>query len=491
MKKRINQIDYFRNNPIEIQNKVFLDLIKRGKHTLYGKDFSFNNISSYSDFSKLVPISSYEELFPYIDKSRIGYQNVLWPGSVRWYAKSSGTTNDRSKYIPITKESLYDCHYKAGKDMMSLYCNNYPETNLYNGKGLMLGGTQENNKYYNFTEGDLSAILINNFPFWVNIHRTPDLQTALLSDWEQKLEAICQQSVKENVTNITGVPSWVLILLERILEKNKCDNLLEIWPNLELYMHGGVHFEPYVDHFKQIIPTEKMNYLEGYNASEGFFGIQDQKDSKDLLLMLDYGVFYEFIPLKDYNNGKIEAIPLEDVSIDEIYVLVISTNGGLWRYIIGDTIRFTCLDPFRIKIVGRTKSFINAFGEELMVDNAEKALKITCENHRCSIENYVVAPRFMSAGSGFHQWIIEFKTSPNSLMEFKKELDSQIRNLNADYDAKRDNNFVLRELDIIVAKKDLFYLWLKQNKRLGGQYKVPRLHNEPEMFDEILNLNEV
>ena len=489
MRKRFYQINHFKKNPEMVQEKVFKHLINKGTSTFFGKKYNFSEILNFSDFSKYVPLHTYEDLFPYINKLRIGKQNILWPDKIKWFAKSSGTTNDKSKYIPISYDSLYECHYKAGKDMLSLYCNNYPDTQIYNGKSLMLGGSQIYNEEYDFCDGDLSAILINNFPFWVSMHRVPDLNTALLSDWERKLNLIVKKSIKENVTNITGVPSWILVLLEKVLEETSAKNIIEVWPNLELYMHGGVHFGPYKSQFHQIIPSDSMNYIEGYNASEGFFAIQDQRDSKDLLLMLDYGIFYEFITLKDYNKGIEKTIMLSEVLIGEIYVIVISTNSGLWRYIIGDTIRFTSKDPYRIRVVGRTKSYINAFGEELIVENAEDALSICCEQYNCVVENFIVAPMYLNSGSGFHKWIIEFKIPPESIDLFGKELDKTLKTLNSDYEAKRTDSLVMKELEIIVARENLFYSWLSKYNRLGGQYKVPRLDHSSKIFSEILDLN--
>lgn len=487
MRKRIHQIDFFRKYPIEVQEEVLEKLIAKAKDTSFAIDHNFKNIKSYSDFKNQIPLRRYEELYPYIKRQKKGEKNVLWPGKVKCFAKSSGTTNDRSKYIPISEESLRECHYKGGKDMLSLYCNNYPNTKMFNGKGLMLGGSLKNSSDY--TEGDLSAILINNFPFWVNMHRSPTLETALLKEWNRKLDLMTNQALKENITNITGVCSWVLVLLHKIIEKSGAKNIAEVWPNLELYMHGGVNFSPYKNQFNQLIPCSNMNYLEGYNASEGFFGIQDQKDDKDLLLMLDYGIFYEFISLSDYHRGEKITINLRDVKLYEIYVIVISTNAGLWRYIIGDTIRFTCLNPFRIKIVGRTQSFINAVGEELMVENAEEALRLSSEKHQCMISDYIVSPVFVDKAVAYHKWIIEFSDKPDSLENFKIDLDKNLKLLNSDYESKRTNDFVLLPPEIIEAKPRLFYTWLEKNKRLGGQYKVPRLDNSTEIFNEILELN--
>ena len=489
MKKRIHQINLFRKFPHDVQKEVFSLLIEKGKNTSFGEDHKFHKINSIVDFRKQVPVRTYEELFSYINRVRESEKDVLWPGKVYWFARSSGTTNDKSKFIPITRDSLEECHFKGGKDMLSLYCNNFPETNLYNGKGLMLGGSLEQNMVYNYTDGDLSAILINNFPFWVNMHRSPDLQTALLKDWELKLDLISDQVLREDITNITGVCSWVLVLLNKILEKSGSENIQEVWPNLELYMHGGVNFSPYKNQFEKLITKENMNYLEGYNASEGFFGIQDQIQEKDLLLMLDYGIFYEFIPLDKFNKGNKEALCLKDVSLNTTYVIVISTNAGLWRYIIGDTVRFTSLDPYRIKIVGRTQSYLNAVGEELMVENADEALKICAEKHNCTISNYIVSPFFINEAIAVHKWIIEFVRFPASKSDFMRDLDDSLKKLNSDYESKRYKDYLLLPPELIDVKKGIFYNWLSKNNRLGGQYKVPRLDNSTKIFLDILQAN--
>ena len=489
MKKRIHQINLFRKYPHDVQKEVFSLLIEKGKSTSFGVDHKFHKINSIDEFRKQVPVRTYEELFSYISRVRENEKDVLWPGRIDWFAKSSGTTNDKSKYIPISRDSLEECHFKGGKDMLSIYCNNFPETNLYNGKGLMLGGSLEQNRVYNYTDGDLSAILINNFPFWVNMHRSPDLQTALLKDWELKLDLISDQVLREDITNITGVCSWVLVLLNKILEKSGAENIKEVWPNLELYMHGGVNYSPYKNQFEKLIPKGNMNYLEGYNASEGFFGIQDQQKEKDLLLMLDYGIFYEFIPLDMFNKSNKEAVCLKDVSLNTTYVIVISTNAGLWRYIIGDTVRFTSLDPYRIKIVGRTQSYLNAVGEELMVENADEALKICAQKHNCTISNYIVAPFFKNDAVAIHKWIIEFVRFPDSKSDFMIDLDDSLKKLNSDYESKRYKDYLLLPPELIDVRKGVFYDWLSKNNRLGGQYKVPRLDNSTKIFLDILQLN--
>ncbi|MBT3622104.1 MAG: GH3 auxin-responsive promoter family protein [Flavobacteriales bacterium] len=488
MQKRIDKIEEFCKNPIQSQENVFDFLISKGKDTAFGKSHQFSAITNYSNFSKKIPIRTYEEFSVFIDRARDGEQNVLWPGKIKWFAKSSGTTNAKSKYIPITEESLEDCHFKGGKDMLSLYGNNFPFSDMYNGKGLMLGGTIKNSENGSYKDGDLSAILLDEFPFWVNYHRIPDIETALMSRWEEKLERIAQQSLTANITNLTGVPSWMLILLKRVLTISGKDNISEVWPNLELYMHGGVNFEPYREQFKTLIPSKKMNYLEGYNASEGFIGIQDKNPSEGLLLMLDYGIFYEFIPMRDYKKGILKAIPLQEVKLNIDYALVISTNGGLWRYLIGDVIRFTSLAPFRIQIIGRTKSFLNAFGEELIVENTDKALLAACSICTASIKDYTVAPIFIDNDSGGHQWFIEFSKEPENIDLFTQELDKSLQSLNSDYAAKRSNNLILSSPEIIVIQNNEFYTWLKQNNRIGGQYKIPRLSNNRKIADEILTL---
>ena len=486
IKRRIENIRHTIKSPHKTQEKVFRNLIKKGRQSVFGKKYKFNNITSYQDFTESVPINTYEDLYPYIKRIMCGEMNILWPGKTKWFAKSSGTTNSDSKYIPITQEALYKCHYKGGKDMLSLYANNFPTRNLYNGKGLMLGGSFKYNKY-NIQEGDLSAILINKFPFWVNMHRVPDKKTATMSDWEIKLEKIANQAIKENITNLTGVPSWMLILLQRVLSKTNKKNILEVWPNLELYMHGGINFTPYKERFQELIPSEKMNYLEGYNASEGFFAIQDKHMSSDMMLMLDYGVFFEFIKIEKYRKGEMRTINLSDVELNKDYVVVISTNSGLWRYIIGDVIRFTSISPFRVNITGRTKNYINVFGEELMIHNTDNAIINTCKKLNCSIKDYTVAPVFINNQSGRHQWLIEFNNAPQNMSLFAKLLDDNLKFLNSDYKAKREKSLVISKPEIISIKNNEFYNWLSKNNRTGGQFKIPRLNNDRAIINDILS----
>jgi len=486
MQKRISNIDEFCNNPIKIQEKVLNFLISKGGNTAFGKAHHFNAINDYVHFSKNIPIRTYEEFSIFIERARKGEQNVLWPGKIKWFAKSSGTTNAQSKFIPITQESLKNCHFKGGKDMLSLYGNNFSNLDVYNGKGLMLGGSLKKSSTGNYKDGDLSAILLDEFPVWVNYHRIPDIDTALMEDWEDKLERIAKQAVKTNITNLAGVPSWMLILLKRVLAISGKKNISEVWPNLELYMHGGVNFEPYKAQFKTLIPSEKMNYLEGYNASEGFIGIQDKNPSEGLLLMLDYGIFYEFIPMEKYKKGIREASPLKDVQLNTDYALVISTNGGLWRYLIGDVVRFTTAKPYRIKIIGRTKSFLNTFGEELVVENTDSALLAACNKYNASIKDYTVAPIYIDANSGGHQWLIEFENSPSDFSLFTIELDNNLKQLNSDYATKRSNNLIIGKPEIVCLEKREFYKWLAKHNRLGGQFKIPRLCNNRRIADEIL-----
>jgi hypothetical protein len=490
MKKRMPQIELFLKYPFQVQEDVLFNLLLKAKNTEFGTQYGFSSIKTYTDFKNQIPIKNYEELFPYIRKLRMGYENVLWPGETRWFAKSAGTTNAKSKFIPISEIALIDCHYKAGKDMLAIYCHNHSNTKLFNGKGLMLGGSQNIQTSKNYIEGDLSAILLDNFPFWVNMHRIPDLQTALHPIWKEKLKQIVKQGIQENVTSLTGAPSWMLIILQKILLETKTKNISEVWPNLELYMHGGMNFSPYKEQFKKLIPSKEMNYMECYNASEGSFAIQDQTHNNEMLLMLDYGIFYEFIDMKDLKNGSKDAIGLDEVKLGNTYAIVISTNAGLWRYLIGDTIAFTSLSPFRIKIIGRTKSFINAFGEELVIENAEIAIQEACKNNNAIVKEFTAAPLYIdNKNSGAHQWLIEFEKQPNDLNAFTLELDKVLKNINSDYKAKRTNDFILKLPKVQVAKTGTFYTWLKKKEKLGGQNKIPRLNNHRRIIEDIINLN--
>ena len=490
MTKRMHQIELFMKYPQEVQNEWFRKLIDTAKDTEWGKKFGYSSIKTPEQFAKKVPLQDYNSVKPYIERIRRGKQNILWPTETKWFAKSSGTTSDKSKFIPVSKESLEECHFKCGKDMLAIYCNNYPETELFSGKNLALGGSHSTDSFENHQSrhGDVSAILMQNLPLWAEFFRAPDLSIALMSNFEEKLDKMAKATVSENVTSIAGVPSWMTILLKRILEISGKKSIIEVWPNLEVYFHGGVNFSPYKENFEQLFEKSDMHYFELYNASEGFFGLQDQKKSNDLLLMLDYGIYYEFIPCNTLDNVKKEKIiQLHEIKTGQNYAVVISTNGGLWRYQLGDTITFTSTNPYRFKITGRTTHFLNAFGEEVIIDNTEKALKIACEKSNALLKEYTVAPVYMNGKqSGAHEWLIEFEKAPADLNYFTEVLDNALKSLNSDYEAKRFNNFVLSAPIIRQVKPDTFYNWLRKKDKLGGQNKVPRLSNERKYLEEIL-----
>ncbi len=486
IRKRIHQIELFMKYPHEVQEEWFEKLVNESRDTEWGKKYDYRSVRTLGDFRDRVPVSEYNELKPYIDRLRKGEQNILWPSDIRWFAKSSGTTNDKSKFIPVTQEALEECHFKGGKDLLSIYCNNNPSTRIFNGKLLGLGGSFNlDDAQADTYHGDVSAILMENLPFWIQLIRTPDLSVALMDEWEAKLERIAQITKDEDVTNITGVPSWMLLLLNRVLVLTGKSNIGDIWPNLELFVHGGVSFVPYREKYRRICPAG-MNYLETYNASEGFFGIQDRLDADDMLLMLDYGIFYEFMPLDQLGNSHPRTLSLDQVETGTNYALIISTNAGLWRYLIGDTLVFTSLDPYRIKITGRTRNFINAFGEELVVENADKALAIACEKSDALVKDYTAAPVFFDENQhAAHEWLIEFETPPANLEYFTEILDNALKSLNSDYEAKRYHNMILKTPIIRAVPEGTFYRWLREKGKLGGQHKVPRLSNERKYVDEI------
>lgn len=489
IKQRMEQINNFIKYPVETQEGVLFSQLYFAEDTDYGRKFGFKNISNYSDFAAQVPIVTYEEYEPYIEMARQGQRDVFWPGQIRQFAKSSGTTNAKSKFIPISEESLEKCHFKAGKDMLSIYANNHPENQLFTNKNLRLGGSSEVYENFNTKYGDLSAILIENLPFWVEITTTPSKKVSLMHEWETKLKAIVSEVQNENVGSLTGVPSWMLVLLQRVLKDSGKENISELWPNLEVFFHGGISFLPYKDQYKKIIGRD-IHYYEVYNASEGFFGIQDQSGSNEMLLMLDYGIFYEFIPMEEFGKTHPKTHTLENVELGKNYAMVISTNGGLWRYLIGDTVKFTSLNPFRIKISGRTKHYINAFGEELMIDNVEAAIAKACAATGAHITDYTGAPIYMKDGeSGAHEWIFEFAKEPDSIAHFTDIFDNFLKSINSDYEAKRYNNMTLKSPVIHPAKPNLFYTWLSYKGKLGGQNKVPRLSNNREYIDPLLELN--
>jgi len=487
LKKRIHQIELFKKYPYEVQDEVFKKLISSAKDTEWGKKYDYRSISTIHDYNDRVPISSYEDIKPLIDRLRKGEQNILWPEEITWFAKSSGTTAGKSKFIPVSPSALDECHFKGGKDMLAMYLNLFPDSELFEGKSLVMGGSRDIFEMSNTTyiEGDLSAILMHNLPFWAQFKRTPSLTIALMDEWENKLELMVESTMSHDVRGISGVPSWMLVLLRKILDKSGKKNIHEIWPILEVFFHGGINFEPYRDQYNAILSPDKMVYSDTYNASEGFFGIQDQKGSSDLLLMLDYGVFYEFISVSDFDSANPEVVQLDDVKLGVNYALIITTNAGLWRYMIGDTVVFTCLAPFRIRITGRVKNFLNAVGEELIIDNAEQAFTVACTKTNAVISEYTAAPLFEN-DEVVHQWLIEFEKEPDNPDFFNEVFDNALKSLNSDYEAKRYHNLVLKQPIIVSLKKGTFYNWMKKRNKLGGQNKVPRLSSSREYVDEIL-----
>ncbi|MCK9254168.1 MAG: GH3 auxin-responsive promoter family protein [Bacteroidales bacterium] len=498
---RLTEIDYFRKHPFEVQENVLKSLLENGVFTEIGKKHNLNEIKSGIDFSNKMPLHDYESLKSYIEKIMHGEENVLWPGKIKWFSKSSGTTSDRSKFIPISKESLEDCHFRSGKDIFMLYADRYPESKVFIGKSLAIGGSTDINinsedSYY----GDLSAVLIKNMPFWTYFNRIPKNDIALIEDWNIKLEKIVETTYNKNVTNIVGIPTWLLVLIKKILSYTEKNNILEVWPNLELFVHGAVSFTPYRDTFRNLIPNPSMIYMETYNASEGFFAIQDETASnpllnnEGLLLMLDYGIYYEFIELSDYLAGNTNTIPLEAVNCDVNYAMIITTNAGLWRYVIGDTVSFVSKNPYKIKITGRTKHFINAFGEEVIIDNAQVAIDYACKITNAQVREFTVATIFYPqnfSSEGAHQWLFEFEQKPNDLKVFIQNLDTKLKMINSDYDAKRFNNLALAMPEIFVLEDGSFYSWMERKGKLGGQHKVPRLSNTREYVDDLLKNSKI
>lgn len=483
-------MELFMKYPAEVQEELRAKLIDKAKDTEIGKKYDFRSIRSYNDFAQTIPITSYEENQAYIERSRKGESNILWPTPIKWFAQSSGTTNARSKYIPVSPESLEDCHYAASKDLLCMYLNNNEGSHLFSGKGLRLGGSKQLYQDNGTVYGDLSAILIDNMPFWAEFSSTPNHDISLLSDWEVKMQAIVDETIQQDVTSLAGVPSWMLVLLNNVLETTGKESILDIWPNLEVYFHGGVNFDPYLNQYQKIIPSDSFKYYEIYNASEGFFAIQGQNDSKDLLLMLDYGIFYEFIPMNTYGTLDQKIIPLSEVEAGVNYAIIITTNAGLWRYKIGDTVRFTSTSPYKIKVTGRTKHHINVFGEELIIENAEQALKKATLETGCEIKDYTAAPIFMDGKEkGAHEWVIEFKNPPEDMTLFNTQLDLALQEVNSDYQAKRFNNTTLNAPKIHAARENLFYDWLRENNKLGGQHKVPRLSNKRDFIEALLHIN--
>ncbi len=472
------------------QDKVFHRLIKEAAETEWGLTYGYKDIKNYQDFRR-VPIQNYDDIKPYVERMRQGEKDILWRGKVVWFAKSSGTTNDKSKFIPVSREGLCDIHYAGSRDAVALYLQQNPASRFFSGKGLILGGshTPDNNGKHSLV-GDLSAILIEKANPLVSLIRVPEKRIALLSDFEEKMEQIARATVNLDVTSLSGVPSWMMAVLKRALELKGMDHMADVWPNLEVFFHGGVSFIPYREQYKQLIGSDKMHYMETYNASEGFFGLQNDLNDPAMLLMVDYGVFYEFIPLEELGTDNPHVVPLADVELNRNYAMVISTSCGLWRYLIGDTVKFTSKHPYKFLITGRTKHYINAFGEELMVDNAEQGLAKACEATGAQVVDYSAAPVFMDAHAKCrHQWLIEFAVMPDSLEKFSRVLDISLQQINSDYEAKRYKSITLQPLEVIVAKPNLFHDWLKEKGKLGGQHKVPRLSNTREYLEEMLSLN--
>ncbi|MBC7694797.1 MAG: GH3 auxin-responsive promoter family protein [Burkholderiales bacterium] len=486
MKKRMHQIELFMKYPHDVQDEWMQNLISSAKDTEFGKHHNFRSIKNYHQFKQQIPLQDYESLKPLIERTRRGEQNLLWHSDIKWFAKSSGTT-DKSKFIPVSTEFLDGCHFNGGRDMITFQCVNNPDTKLFTGKNLALGGSFKTDDFgdYKSYHGDVSAIIIQNLPKWAEYFREPNVNIALMDNWEDKLEQMANSMANENVTSLAGVPSWMLVLIKRILEIKKADTLKEVWPNLEVYFHGGVSFTPYRELFDKLFNDNTVAFMQLYSASEGFFGIQDEKHSNEMLLMLDYGIYYEFIPVSELGKDDPRTYNLSEIQKDKDYAMLISTNAGLWRYKIGDTIRFTSLLPYRFIITGRTKQFINAFGEELMIHNAELALKTACEKTRAHIVDYTVAPVFMNENKGAHEWLIEFEYEPNNYDFFRSVLDDTLKQINSDYEAKRFNNYILHLPIIRIMPKGTFYRWLKANNKLGGQYKVPRLSNDRKILEEI------
>ena len=490
---RLRAIEQYDSHAEDIQRTVLDSLLQRAADTEWGQRYKYASIHSYEEFAATVPVNTYEELKGYIDRMRHGERDVLWPGQVKWYAKSSGTTNDKSKFIPVSQAGLHDTHYQGGTDAVVLYLHNNPLSRLFDGKALILGGSHAPNyNVANSLVGDLSAILIENINPLANLVRVPKKQTALLSDFEVKRDRIARETMNKNVTNISGVPSWMLSVLVRVLELTGKKHLEEVWPNLEVFFHGGIAFTPYRKQYEQLITSPGMNYMETYNASEGFFGLQDDPSDPAMSLMIDYDVFYEFIPMDEFGTDHPTVVPLQGIEVGKNYAMVITTSCGLWRYLIGDTVMFTSKNPYKFVITGRTKYFINAFGEELIMDNAEKGLKYACEKTGAQVAEYTAAPVFMDSNAKCrHQWLIEFSKEPASLDEFASLLDKHLQEINSDYEAKRFHDVTLQHLEIVKARPNLFNDWLKSKGKLGGQHKVPRLSNSRKNIDEMLELNKL
>lgn len=496
MKKRFHQIELFIKYPYEVQTECLEKLLLEAKNTEYGITHNFAHITNYQQYKNTVPIVTYEDIQPLINRCMQGEQNIFWNEEISFFAKSSGTTGHKSKYIPVSKSALENCHYKGGKDMLTLYCMNNENTQLFTGKNLALGGSLKVNDLRNDATqsyaGDLSAIIMQNLPSWAEFYRAPKIDVALLDNWDEKLAQLYATCANQNIVSLSGVPSWMLVLCNYVMEQSGKNNVMELWPNVEVFFNGGINFAPYQAQFNNLFPNGTMNYYQLYSASEGFFGIQDTNTYNDMLLMLDYGIFYEFATIDSHGNVTDNVVMLDGVLLNVCYALIITTNAGLWRYMLGDTIMFTSITPHKFKIVGRTKHFINAFGEELMVHNADTAITQTCQQLTAVISNYTAAPLFMSnANKACHQWLIEFETPPTNLTEFTQLLDENLKAQNSDYEAKRSNDLLLQMPMVTAVSQGTFYRWLQQHNKLGGQYKVPRLSNTRELYEQILVCNKI
>lgn len=491
LKLRISKIRHYLEHPMEVQLSLLAGLLDDARDTEIGRTYGFEDIADYAAFRERVPVVTYEGFFPYIQRVINGEQQVIWPSEIKWFAKSSGTTSDKSKFIPVSKEALDTCHFRGPRDLMCMYAHNNPGTQVFSGKSLIMGGSQkvhETNEHMRY--GDVSAVMMKNQPLLASVLRTPNLEIALMEDWEAKIERMAEETIPQNITNLGGVPTWTLVLIKRILEITGKDNLLSVWPNLEVYMHGGVSFQPYEATFRELIRSDDFNYYQTYNASEGFFAYQFENGARDMVLALNNGIFFEFIPQGHYNDPDPPTVLLDEVEIGRHYALVITTNAGLWRYKVGDTVQFTARDPFRIKVSGRTKHFINAFGEEVIIDNAEHAMTTACARSGAHVREYTVAPvYFAGEEKARHQWLIEFEIRPPSCDDFMRELDTALQSVNSDYEAKRKGDMALTLPQLTVAREGLFHDWLKSKGKLGGQHKVPRLSNDRTYMDELLKMN--
>lgn len=490
-RQRLKSLDDVLHRPVAVQERMLQNLLDAGRYTEWGRKYDFASIRNYRQFKERFPLQDYESLKPYIERTMQGEQGLLWPGDIYWFAKSSGTTQDKSKFIPVSFESLEECHFKGGRDALSFHCAAFPETGIFEGRALLIGGSHSvsqhnDNTYY----GDLSAVLMNHMPVWASMLKTPDLSIALMEHWEEKVEKMALATMNENVTSISGVPTWTLVLFRRLLEMTGAKHIHEIWPGLELYIHGGVSFIPYYEQFTSLLPGSGMRYLETFNASEGFFGVQDQPGVREMLLMTDYGIFYEFIPAEMGDDEDPPVISLEDVVTGVNYAMVITTNSGLWRYRLGDTIRFSSVAPYRFTITGRTRLFMNAFGEELMIDNADRAVQLACKATGAVLKEYTAAPVYMSETEPGHEWLFEFEVQPDSMLRFAEMLDKELKSCNSDYEAKRQGDLALKMPKVRNMPSGTFHAWMKQRGKLGGQHKVPRLSNDRKFIEEILAMRQ-